>query len=1137
MSSYLTKIFKSTDGFGELVEALAQRSIVDVSGLVSSLYPSLADALSQIFGRVVVIVPERIFGETVASCESVLGERALSFPAWDVLPYAHKYPAEHIVAQRIFSLWKFLELRDSVLIATARSFMWRTLSEEVIMRNHTAIEIGAKISQDELVSRLLDAGYYRERVVEFLRTFARRGEIVDFFSPAHSDPIRAEFFGDTIEEMRTFSTRDQRSLARMKKAHILPAVEWLTMEKISIERLLDSVNCEAEKFLSSGELEELVARISLDRHFPGEIWFSPIFEPVSVKFFDFLKKYSPVVISVEPEDIFDEAREFLRRADELFSRVSWEDFPPLPPEFIFPAEDDFKNLLTPDDESNKNLFSSLVRIREIPVDEDVINFSTRRIILSEEPSEILSQMENYSRRGKVFVSAASQKQRERIAQKLGGNIPVPVRYGAISKSFSSADVGVAVLSGDEILGFSRTMFVPERYHQGRAMLAHYGLEQGDFIVHSDYGIAKFLGIEQMEIDGQTTELLKLEFSGGENLYVPMEDFYLVNPYLGPRSAARLSKLGGRKWSSAKRKIRAKIFELAGELVRIYATRQVKHRPPMKPAQEWESELKRTFPFEETPDQQKAIEEVLSDLEREIPMDRLLCGDVGFGKTEVAIRAAVRAVSQGYQVAVLVPTTILAAQHFSTFSQRLENMPIDIKMLCRFTPKREIEKIFQEIDAGKVDIAIGTHMLLSDRVHFANLGLLIIDEEQWFGVRHKEKLKSLRAEVDVLTMTATPIPRTLYFSVSGLRDLSIIETPPMTRRPVFTQIVPWNIDLFKKVIYQEIERGGQVFFVHNRVETIGGIEALLKREMPDVRIAVAHGQMPERKLERTVLDFRDGKYDMLLSTTIIESGTDMPNVNTIIINRADKLGLSQLYQLRGRVGRSDVQAFAYLIIPPYRTMTATARKRLRAIMEHTELGSGYHLAMRDMEIRGAGNLLGREQSGFVEEIGLDLYTKMLAEAVAELRGQKPPIFEPIPFKIDFDAYIPYDYIDDPETRLWAYQRLFTADKVEKIEKMEGELSDRFGRIPPQARCLIDFLRARILATKAGFKYVAFSKRWVALSFDVEKLSLAKLNESLKSFSSHLELELHPSPRLLVHRTDSIEEDFKLLKRVLNKILSS
>ena len=1127
MSSFLSKIFERIPQTKDVVDGINSGKRVNISGLVE---PAIAGLVGFIAERlkipVILLVSDELYNRVIQDIGTSAHSRASCFPDWDILPYAHKYPSAEIVAERIHTLFNFFTKKNSVILTTPSALMWRTIPEGYMLAHTLELKVGQKISQEELIKFLVSLGYHREQIVEYLQTFARRGEIVDFFSPAYPDPVRIEFFGDRIDEIRLFSTRDQRSIKKIESVEILPALEWLPMEEPSPDELLNRISPDAKKFLTKHQLEELSARIALDRHFPGEIWFSPIFEPCPVPALDIFSNKNRIVLAYEPEMLEDEIENFYEQAQELYLRTKWENFSPLPPENIFPKIEKVLEFIRNSD----------VKIRQVPITAQDIDFNIREIPIPDGTTEILQLMIDAKDKGQVYLAIASDTQRERIEHKLGGAIPIPTRHGAISKSFSAKtqDDMITIISGDEILGFSRAMFLPQKYHTGKAMLAHYGLEQGDLVVHSEYGIAKFMGIKTMEIEGRKSEFLQLEFSGDEKLYVPMEDFYLVNPYIGPHDLAKLSKLHGRKWSSAKLRASKKVFELAGELVRIYATRQVKIRPKFKPAPEWEQVVVKDFPFEETADQMRAIDEVLSDMNSEHPMDRLICGDVGFGKTEVALRAAVRAIASGVQVAILVPTTILAVQHYETFSKRLARLPINVEMLSRFTSAKKSAEIVEGLAEGKIDIVIGTHKLLSDKVKFKNLGLLIIDEEQWFGVRHKEKLKSLRAEIDVLTMTATPIPRTLYFSISGVRDLSIIETPPQRRKPVFTHIVPWDISLFAKVIYQEIERGGQVFFIHNRVETIDGVAARLKKTMPDVRFAVAHGQMPERKLEKIVLDFRSGKYDVLICTAIIESGTDMPRVNTIIIDRADRFGLSQLYQLRGRVGRADVQAYAYLVIPPYRSMTPNARKRLRAILEHSELGSGYHLAMKDMEIRGAGNLLGKEQSGFVEEIGLDLYTKMLAEAVAELKGQKPPIFEPIPFSLDFDAYISADYIPDVENRIWAYQSLFTADRVEKIDRIEQELADRFGKIPAETQNMIQFLRARILATRAGFDSVSFGKRWISLSFDTDKISLAELDRKLKKFEPPPDFALSPSPKLRLPRTTELKKDLINLVKMMVKL---
>jgi len=1087
----------------------------------------MADSVASNFKcPVVIIVPSRLYNSLSPVIQTITGKRAITFPDWDILPYEHKYPSTEIVAERIFSLWKLSNESEPVILTTATALLWRTLPKSYIRRHAKEIALGDDIPPELLTDFMARIGYTNEQVVEFLNTFARRGNIVDFFSPAHTDPIRVEFFGDEIDSIRKFSTKDQLSIAKLKRATILPAMEWLMSDEITPDKLLSRIRPDAEKIMSKRQLEELSARIALDRHFPGEIWFAPIFQPSPISPVDFFRTENPITIAIEPEILLDEIAQFFHQANELYRRVIWEEFVPLPPDMVFDEPRKYENFIQ----------DARLKVREIPVDENTLVFGAKEINVPASAQQILETIQNANERGEIFITISSENQKKRIEHKLGGKLPVPTRHGIISESFSidTEDAEITVLSGDNILGFSRTMFVSGRYHSGRAIISHYGIEQGDIVVHSEYGMAKFLGIKTMNIKGHRSEFLELQFSGDEKLYVPMENFYLVNPYIGPRAMVRLSKLGGKKWSSAKSRARKKVFELAGELIRIYAMRETQERPPFPPAPEWERLVENSFSFKETPDQKQAINDVLSDMESAHPMDRLICGDVGFGKTEVAIRSAIRAIVAGKQVAVLVPTTILCAQHFDTFTERLSELPINIEMLCRFTPTKKVQQIKQNLARGKIDLVVGTHMLLSDTVRFKKLGLLIIDEEQWFGVKHKEKLKSLRAEVDVLTMTATPIPRTLYFSISGLRDLSIIETPPQARMPVFTQIVQWNMSLFSKTIYEELERDGQVFFIHNRVESIDGVTIALKKAMPDVRFAVAHGQIPKRELEKIIFDFRQGKYDVLVCTAIIESGTDMPNVNTIIINRADKFGLAQLYQLRGRVGRSNVQAYAYLVIPPYRTMTKNARKRLRALLEHSELGSGYHLAMKDMEIRGAGNLLGKEQSGFVAEIGLDLYSKMLAQAVAEIKGQKPPIFRPIPFNIDFDAFIPAEYIHNTENRIWAYQRLFTADKVEKIEQIAEELKDRFGKFPTETDNLIQFLKARILATQVGFQSVSFAKKWISIIFDSDKISLAELDNKLRKFEPPLDVYSSTNPIIRLPRTHTVHNDLMNLIRLFDKI---
>lgn len=1072
---------------------------------------------------VAIVVPEKLFEKIRWDIQTVSEDRSLLLPDWDIQPYEHKYPDKELVAYRINTLWSIMSSRRPFVIATTpSSLMLPTLQPDVFRSLVLKIEMGMSIPPDDVVSILNKAGYEPETTVEYLGSFARRGNILDFFSPAHQDPVRLEFNGDTLESIRFFSTIDQRSLKKSDSALILPCREWGLHNPQNIR---SSISSSALEIVGADELEEIIARTILDRNFPGEIWFGPLFEPKPVFTFEILKrigvKYNLVI---EPEEVENEIITFENTAKELFERVKWEDFPPLKPEVLFPQPDEVIECL-----------KDAIEIRSLPTETDEIDFAGENISIPRDPESLNEFFKNLSSKYKnIFVAIHSDVQRERLSRNLGGYIPFPVCRGTISESFALHNT--AILSADEILGFVRTQFIPRYYHQGPMKILHGGLSTGDLVVHSDYGIARFLGIETLEIGEHKSEFLSLEFENKEKLYVPMENFHLVSPYFGP-SGIPLSKLGGRKWLNTKTRAQSKAFEMAGELLRIYALRNVKSRQQYLPNDEWERVVSQNFPYIETPEQYESIMQVLDDMEKNKPMDRLVCGDVGFGKTEVALRAAVRTVANEKQVAVLAPTTVLALQHYETFTQRLNRLPINIAMLSRLTNPQKVKRIIKDLADGKIEIVIGTHAILSDKVRFANLGLLIIDEEQWFGVKHKEKIKSFRAEVDVLTLSATPIPRTLYLSIAGVRDISLITTPPQKRKPIFTQIIRWNPELFAKIIYQEIERGGQTFFVHNRIETINGIEEILRRKMPDVRFCIAHGQMPERLLERIILEFRDGKYDVLLSTAIIESGTDMPRVNTIIINDAHKFGLAQLYQLRGRVGRSDVQAYAYLVVPPYRELTEDARKRLRALLEHTELGSGYHLAMKDMEIRGIGNLLGKEQSGYIEAVGIELYSKMISDAVAEIKGQPPPLFEPIPFSIDFDAYIPKDFVADEEERLTFYQRLFLARRTNVIDDIISELVDRFGPLPGEVRALAEFLKARICATLAGFLSIKFTPKWIIIAFDNQIHHLSYLSQKITHMKIPIEFDAETTSQIKIPRIGNLTEDIKILMKVLRPFQKS
>ena len=668
----------------------------------------------------------------------------------------------------------------------------------------------------------------------------------------------------------------------------------------------------------------------------------------------------------------------------------------------------------------------------------------------------------------VTILCDTTHHRDRLEDLMHG-VRANFTVGNLAGGFEVPELGLAVLTDHEIFQRLRRRRAGRRYSRGISLKELLAMKPGDFVVHIDHGIGKYLGIERLPVNGQLTDCMKIEYAGGDKLFIPVDQLNLVQKYAAEEGhRPGLSKLGTNQWAKTKARIKKSIKDMAEELLKLYALRKIQPGHAFPPDTVWQSEMEARFPYEETPDQLTTISAVKEDMECPTPMDRLICGDVGYGKTEVAIRAAFKSVMDGKQVAVLVPTTLLAQQHFETFTQRLEGYPARIEMFSRFRPRKEMQAAVRDVVAGKVDIAIGTHRIIQKDVAFKNLGLLIIDEEQRFGVAHKERLKTLRSQVDVLTLTATPIPRTMHMALMGARDMSTIRTPPRDRRPIQTEIVEFREDLIAYALMREADRGGQSFFVHNRVQSIDAMANFVRRMVPHLRVAVAHGQMRERALEDTMRKFLDREYDVLVSTMIIESGLDLPNVNTIIVNRTDTFGLAQLYQLRGRVGRSARRAYAYLLIPPRRVMSEEAMKRLKAIEEFEDLGSGFQLAMRDMEIRGAGNILGTEQHGFIVNVGFDLYTRLLEEAVREVKGL--PMEERAETRIvtDLEAYLPSSYVPDEPERMNLYKTLADAYSLEAIEELSAELADRFGRMPLQAENLFELRRLRIRGTAAGIE---------------------------------------------------------------------
>ncbi len=738
--------------------------------------------------------------------------------------------------------------------------------------------------------------------------------------------------------------------------------------------------------------------------------------------------------------------------------------------------------------------------------------------------------ENLQKGWKSYILCENAGQAQRLEELLALQQGVEISVGSLNHGFLIPELKISIFTDHEIFNRYLLRKRRRRYREGVAISSWRSLSAGDYVVHIDYGIGKFLGLKLIKSSGKKMECLHLVYRDGDRLYVPIDQLDRVQKYVGKEGfVPQLSRLGGVDWERARGKAKRAIKNMAKELIEIYAERKAKKGFAFSPDTEWQRELEASFIYEETPDQLAALEAIKADMEDEAPMDRLVCGDVGYGKTEVAVRAAFKAVMDGKQVAVLVPTTVLAQQHLITFRERLADYPVRVEMLSRFKTKGQQKEILSDLEGGRVDIVIGTHRLLQRDVRFRDLGLVVIDEEQRFGVAHKERLKKLRRLVDVLTLTATPIPRTLNLSLMGARDMSRIDTPPQERLAVETQIIGFNPQVISEAILREVERNGQIYFVHNRVETIHAITGYLRRLLPQVRFAIAHGQMEERSLERVMLDFLNRRFDCLVTTSIIESGIDIPNVNTIIINRADRFGLAQLYQLRGRVGRSNQQAYAYLLVPSWRRLTPTAKKRLKAIEQFTHLGSGFDLAMRDLEIRGAGNILGPQQHGFIEAVGFNLYCKLIEEAIRELKGEEK--VKALRAEVSFKSFhFPQSYIPSTDQRVEVYQRLAEAKSFAEVEELREEVEDRYGRLPLEGESLFDRVEVALLAGGKGLNRVMLSDKGLVFSYPP---GVAPSQEDLRNlFKLSLTMEFSQGRGFeIIFPLDSVEKK-KWLKEAKN-----
>lgn len=1013
------------------------------------------------------------------------------------------------VGERIAALTALASGARCVVIGTPEGVFQRTGPPSELLADPVELAPGGSVNLDWLLARLAGFGYTADTTVTRPGQFARRGGIVDIFPITAVAPVRMELFGDEIERLQTFDVGTQRSTSPCPRAVLYPVHEIaLTPERIrraapaireALQRrkmqLAAARNREAFdtlKELVEEDLGLLEAGIPFDRADEYRHFLEP--EPICALDYLAFGGATGLVVLDEPlqvrahwERLRAEIGASRERHFERGEMLEGADNEACCLDGIERAVRDFGSIVL---SQLPRTYHDLPAARRLQVDTSVMeSYRSRMSFLAEE-------IEVWRANGATCLVVSDQPQRvAEICRELGietivgsgatpaeGGGPLAVIEGRLRQGFKFTDLKLYVATDAELFGSVRPIAGRRRAAGGVPISSLLDLRVGDYVVHVHHGIGVYRGVVKRELEGAERDFLLIQYAGADRLYVPADQIDRVQRYLGgDGSPPVVNKIGGNEWQRTTRRAKEQARAIARELIELYAVRQASERPSYGEDSPWQAEMEEAFPYEETPSQWRAIQDVKADLQGVKPMDRLICGDVGFGKTEVAIRAAFRVVDSGKQVAVLCPTTVLAAQHHTTFSERLAAYPITIELLSRFRSPQNQRQTLARLAAGDVQIVIGTHRLLSQDVKFRDLGLLIVDEEQRFGVSQKERLKQLRRSVDVLTLSATPIPRTLSMALSGLRDMSVIDDPPSGRVPTLTQVREYNEELVRDAILRELERDGQVYYVHNRVETIAQVAQRLQRLVPDARIRIGHGQMSEDELERIMVDFYHRNYDILVCTTIIENGLDVPNVNTIIVDRADRMGLAQLYQLRGRVGRSDRQAYAYLLYPASRKLSSEAEQRLMAIREFTELGSGFKIAMRDLEIRGAGNLLGAEQSGAMASVGFDLYCQLLEQAVSELRGE--PVADDVlpPVDLPVTAHIPEDYIPSEAERIYFYKRMSAVRSTEDIASLLEELEDRFGDPPRPVWTALDVLRLRLRAKHAGIAGIRTERKQVALKF--------------------------------------------------------
>jgi transcription-repair coupling factor (superfamily II helicase) len=1053
---------------------------------------SLAPLARHTGKRYIVVLPSEQEAEEFGQDLALTDARVLFFPSWPGAPYRAIPSRSRIFSERTSALARLAEGDFEIAVVSARTLAIPVPPPEY-MRGHTSLlKVGALFEPTTISNRLAELGYLRVPSVSLPGEYAMRGEVLDVYIPGDEYAVRIHFGFDQIEKIVRFDPATQSGNEKIEQVHIRPLKEVI-WDMGAIARLRQN---SLEFAQPEARLDQLLEALATGREIQGEEFWFPLAFGRTYSLLDYAD--SNTLFVVVAQERIEALSETIRKEYASMYRLALrEAIVPPPHKIVF----NISELLS---SASAAVFCYALK---------GVDASTDRISLGAEPPRsyfgnirlFKEELAGFKRdQYRTWIFASTEPQAERIASLIQDD-SITIAHGPVSSGFTVPALKLRVLAEHELFG--RRKHVPRSLARAKSAVIESFIElsPGDYVVHVNYGIGRFSGIERLTVLGLERDYIRIDYVGDEKVFVPIEQANLVQRYIGNEGEApRLDSLGSKAWENRKKRVSRSVEELAERLIRIYARRRAARGFTFPPDSEWQIQFEATFPFEETEDQLRCIEEVKRDMESPKPMDRLVCGDVGFGKTEIAMRACFKAVTAGKQVAFLAPTTILAEQHYENFIERIGEFPVRVTLLSRLIDKKTQKATVKGLSDGSVDMVIGTHRILQKDIRFKDLGLLVIDEEQRFGVKDKERLKEMKAGIDCLTLTATPIPRTLHMSLLKIRDMSVLQTPPMERQSIQTFVEEFSQELVARAIRHEMARGGQIFYLHNRIETLPDVEQFIRQLVPEALIESAHGQMDARDLESIMHRFIHGAFHVLVSTTIIENGIDIPNVNTIIIDRADNYGVSQLYQLKGRVGRSDRQAYAYLLYPDKRALSELAMKRLQIISDFTELGSGFKIAMKDLEVRGAGNLLGREQSGDIYAVGFDLYLKLLDEAVSRLSGMGQAEEEPY-LELEYSGFIPDGYISVPMIKMEIYKRIASVQSQEEMDSLHEELVERFGPLPEEALSLLSLAEMRVLCRRLSISSLRERNGVVSVEFSkVSKISVEKILRLIRESSGAIRL---------------------------------